>query len=653
LISHNNLTISNNSSNKNSNDISRNNKDIVEIKSTELFNSKNLNFSSYNMTEYLQKIKNEKKNKENNLFINSSSIINFQYEKFIFEMSFIKKNCNEILNLFKEKKIRKKIFIEKIKKIKEISDMNSLEEREENFLKEIFSIILIKYRIHLNREITDISHCNVKSFSYFMNKNICKGKEEMIHFNNKIDYFPILEIESNKYDREQKTFEDGILHIVFLLFKDHESLIEVYSRIKYEVYYSENALCNYLCKYVYELIYEYSNVSETFLDFFKKFGFIENDKNNLKEKDKDNIINDKKSQEDNHIRKFSSENLLTFNPLIVHSLNNNNLTRNMDKDKEDKDQYKDKNKNNDLNSNISIDKIEIKFDLKNTNSQDFNKNKKHNLIGFIGNNNNNEIENNKNNSICFSDDISKMNLNSSYTTKVVNLSEEEESLRKKDNSINLAVEENTSYLPLLKRYIKNKNNNDDKNQKSKKIETRIDINYPFKKITENLENLINLKLIKYLLKNIPYMKGNYDLESIPFNKFMKLFMKFNTFFLNQDGLKMKHSFLRKAEYEHFKIFKEFLIFDDSDRITKDHKVNLDKIIFFMLNYMEKEFKGLKSNEEDTKSKSSSNKINNFVKLKNDKDISLIENHIDNKNNLIITKSNDEGKNNYLTNRNLI
>jgi hypothetical protein len=639
LGSQNNLSLSNNSFNKNSNDNSYNNKDNIEIKSTDKnkYYSKNSNMSSYNMTEFLQKIQNEKNNSEkkleNNSFINSSSIINFQYEKFVFELSFIKKNCNEILNTFKEKKINKKIFLEKITKIKEISDLNSLEEIEENFLKKIFSLILIKYRIHLNREITKITHCNIKSFSYFGNKYVTKGKEKMNDFSKKIDYFPILEIESIKYDREQKTFEDGILHVVFLLFKDQKNLIDVFSRIKYEVYYSENALCNYLCKYVYELVYEYSNISYSFLDFFKNFGFLEKDNDSLQNKEKDKKLEKKKSQEEN-----SCENFLTFDPYKFSNLNNDNFKQ-------------DKNKNKDI----------VKDNIRNSNPKDVNKNKQQNIIGFIVKNNNCNENPNNNNSFYYSENNSNLNVNSSYITSVAHISDEEESLRKKENSINFALDEDICQFSTLKKYKKTadrKNSNMDIIKKSKRLEKRIDINYPFKKISENLQDLINLKIIKYLLKNISYMKGNNDLDSIPFYKFIKLFMKFNTYFLNEDGLKMKHSFLRKAEYENFTIFQQFLIFDDSDKISKDHKVDLDKIIYFILNYFEKEFKGFKPIEDKINSKINSNtKIinikndkNNIKILNNDTEIdltkkdSLVNNEIDNKNLIFINRKN-EGKNN--------
>jgi len=479
-------------------------------------NSSNYDATFNNITDYIIHYNKQKQEKqENPYFISPDDILNFECEKYLYFLSFIQVNQDVILpiNLQKDLSVENysKIFKEKLKNINYLSDIKQEDDLYE-ILKEIFINLKIKFRILLNREFTFFNHTNKETFRYFYVKNIKVIGDDILEFERKIDKRPILDIEIRKFDREQKVIEDGVLLVVFLICNDLHQLVELFSKIKYEVYYSKFAITNYICKYVHDIVFEYTHISENFLEFFKNFGFVETDNYN-KRKDAKNKILD---EENLSLKKNNSE--YRINPTSFSEKKNNAILLTL--------------KNDSIASSLETE-ANVNCVNRDLNSNEYNNLKKK----------------------CIQKD-SKF-----HNEEVIDGIE--------------FISKNIENIP-----IKNESNYDDQ---------VLEIIFPFKKMIKDLNELINFNLLRYINKNLTSIKMNNNINTIPFPKFLKLLFKYNCVYMNEDGIRMKHSFLKKPEYSKFRVFKKFLIFDKSDKITKDHKLDVNKLIRFFLEEIEENF----------------------------------------------------------------
>ncbi len=526
-----------------------------------LNNSNNLtnNENTFNnITDYILNYKKDlDRNPENELFILPDEILNFECDKYIYYLNFIKITSSEysINNLIEKLKDVENInsFIETLNKINSIDDLKRLE--LEIFYEDLKQILTdglkIKIRLFLNRETTFLNHTNKDSFRYFYTKNIKIIKDDIFNFERILEDIPIIDIEIRRYDKNQKVIEDGVLFVLFLICDNITNLIEFFSKIKYEVYYSKYALTNYISKYVYDLVFEYTHISDNLLDFFKNFGsvntyeFIKNDKINIKNLIKDNKINLENDIEREYL------NYDTFCDKENKEINNDN--------------YKIQSNNYPSTNNIINNTI-----LSNKNCSYQNSIETEVNVNCL---NNKEIS--------FADKrTSNFNVNN-----YINIGNDKDSDkmidkldRKECNNNIFSSGKNTSLKS-------NKLSIDEKKENSYEEEI-MEIDYPFKIIIRDLEELLSLNLIQYLNKNISSIRFNNNLNTIPYAKFLKLLLKFNSNSMNEDGIRMKHTYLKKQEFSKFRKFKPFLIFDKQDKINKDHKINVNKLINYFLKEIE-------------------------------------------------------------------
>jgi len=67
-----------------------------------------------------------------------------------------------------------------------------------------------------------------------------------------------------------------VINVLYILTNKKEELIELYTMIKYSIFYIEQALTNYVSKYVYDIIFDFCNLPrEGLIKFLENFGLLE------------------------------------------------------------------------------------------------------------------------------------------------------------------------------------------------------------------------------------------------------------------------------------------------------------------------------------------------------------------------------------------
>ena len=160
------------------------------------------------------------------------------------------------------------------------------------------------------------------------------------------------------------------------------------------------------------------------------------------------------------------------------------------------------------------------------------------------------------------------------------------------NNLGNSVEETRENLNV--NFINREKENNLKVNKEKvedKKEGCFDVVFPLKNKIKNLVKIIGINLINYLKKNISSVsKYSNSLNSIPYSKFLKLFVKYNSHQISEEGLLIKHCFLSKFEHEEFRYLKDFVIVDKiHDKMSKNHKLNVQKIIKNFFQDLQNEF----------------------------------------------------------------
>ena len=67
--------------------------------------------------------------------------------------------------------------------------------------------------------------------------------------------FYLLEIENKNPSKETIIKEDGILSVLYLITQKKSITIDLFTMIKYSIYFSRETLCNYIGKYTHDMIY--------------------------------------------------------------------------------------------------------------------------------------------------------------------------------------------------------------------------------------------------------------------------------------------------------------------------------------------------------------------------------------------------------------
>ena len=187
--------------------------------------------SAFRRGKFAIKEKNENEKKEESKKIN----LNFDYNRYILKAVIIKKNNEEKLDVF--------------------------------------------CQIELNREVCQVSHTTPDSIEYYVNTKIIKPERAKDKFDNFALLIPekyyLLEIETKKPANETIIKEDGILSVLYLITPKKSTTIDLFTMVKYSIYFSPETLSNYIGKYIHDMIYDFCHLpSECFDDFLSHIGSL-------------------------------------------------------------------------------------------------------------------------------------------------------------------------------------------------------------------------------------------------------------------------------------------------------------------------------------------------------------------------------------------
>ena len=138
---------------------------------------------------------------------------------------------------------------------------------------EIFSQII------LNREICQVSHTTPDSISYYRTTKTIKPEKAKKNFDNFALLIPekyyLIEIETKKPANETIIKEDGITSVLYLITPRKRTTIQLFTMVKYSIYFIKETLCNYIGKYIHDMIYDFCHLpSECFDDFLSHIGSL-------------------------------------------------------------------------------------------------------------------------------------------------------------------------------------------------------------------------------------------------------------------------------------------------------------------------------------------------------------------------------------------
>ena len=139
-----------------------------------------------------------------------------------------------------------------------------------------------------NRELCQVSHTTKESITYYQSSKTIKNKNEGENFKEFARLCPekyfLIEIEQKKPASETIIKEDGILSVLYLITPEKKSAINLFTMVKYCLYFCEETLCNHIGKFIRDMIYDFCHLpSECFEDFLSHIGCINknDDKYNL------------------------------------------------------------------------------------------------------------------------------------------------------------------------------------------------------------------------------------------------------------------------------------------------------------------------------------------------------------------------------------
>ena len=135
------------------------------------------------------------------------------------------------------------------------------------------------HREILNRETCQVSHTTKDSIHYYKTSKNIKNKNEEKNFFEFARLCPekyfLIEIEQKKPASETIIKEDGILSVLYLITPEKKFAINLFTMVKYSLYFIKETLWNYIGKYIRDMIYDYCHLpSECFEDFLSHVGCV-------------------------------------------------------------------------------------------------------------------------------------------------------------------------------------------------------------------------------------------------------------------------------------------------------------------------------------------------------------------------------------------
>ena len=129
----------------------------------------------------------------------------------------------------------------------------------------------------LDREVCQVSNSTLESIDYYKAKSIKpeKSKQNFEKFDLLLEKYYILEIESKKPPNETIIKEDGIISVLYLMTPSKNVTINLFTMIKYSLYFIKETLYNYIGKYIHDMIYDFCHLpSDCFTDFLSHIGCL-------------------------------------------------------------------------------------------------------------------------------------------------------------------------------------------------------------------------------------------------------------------------------------------------------------------------------------------------------------------------------------------
>ena len=135
----------------------------------------------------------------------------------------------------------------------------------------------------LDREVCQVSNSTLDSINYNISSKIVKPEkayENFEKFNLMLDKYYIIEIETRKPATETIIKEDGILSVLYLLTPRKQVIINLFTMVKYALYFIKETLYNYIGKYIHDMIYDFCHLpSDCLSDFLSHIGCLTERKN--------------------------------------------------------------------------------------------------------------------------------------------------------------------------------------------------------------------------------------------------------------------------------------------------------------------------------------------------------------------------------------
>ena len=134
--------------------------------------------------------------------------------------------------------------------------------------------------ILLDREICSVSHATLDDIDYYKLTKLKLIKESnsqkiFENFHLMLEKYYLIEIENKKPQSETTIKEDGIISVLYLLTEKREEVSNLFTMIKYSLYFIKETLKNYIGKYIHDMIYDFCHLpSEIFLDFLSHIGSL-------------------------------------------------------------------------------------------------------------------------------------------------------------------------------------------------------------------------------------------------------------------------------------------------------------------------------------------------------------------------------------------
>ncbi|MCQ2817079.1 MAG: hypothetical protein MJ252_07425 [archaeon] len=134
-------------------------------------------------------------------------------------------------------------------------------------------------KVPLNREVCTVNHTTKEAIQYYkMTKTIKPeaAKKNLEEFILMLEKYNMIEIETKKPLNETSSKEDGVQSVIYLITPDKEQIVDLFTVVKYSIYFIKETLINYIGKYIRDIIHSMTHLpSEILTDFLSHLGIIQ------------------------------------------------------------------------------------------------------------------------------------------------------------------------------------------------------------------------------------------------------------------------------------------------------------------------------------------------------------------------------------------